>query len=96
MPAVKSVVHINRTPYDVFAFVSDYEHDPQMAIRSLRNDLPEPRTHGRRATGTGKIQGIWAAVGNAHRGNGVRAGHENCLAVDFWSNAGRLVPLGRA
>ena len=28
MPTIESTIHINRTPHDVFAFVSDYERDP--------------------------------------------------------------------
>jgi hypothetical protein len=29
MPTVESTIHINRTPRDVFDFVSDYERDPK-------------------------------------------------------------------
>jgi hypothetical protein len=29
MPAVESAIHINRTPKDTFAFISDYERDPR-------------------------------------------------------------------
>ena len=46
MPAVESVIHINRTPHDVFAFVSDYERDPRWRSEVLEMTYPSPGSMG--------------------------------------------------
>jgi len=80
MPAVESTIYINRTPHDIFAFVSDYERDPRWRSKVLEMTY----------------QDLWALAGDAHRGNGVRTGRQNRLAVDFRSDPCHLVSLCHA
>ena len=49
MPAVEWTVHINRTPRDVFAFVSDYGRDPtwRSEVMSMTYQNPGPTGVGR-------------------------------------------------
>jgi hypothetical protein len=59
MPAVESIVHINRTPQDVFAFVSDYEHDPRWRseVVEMTYQNPGPIGMGRLALEKSKVFG---------------------------------------
>jgi hypothetical protein len=47
---VESTVHINRTPQDVFAFVSDYERDPKW-----RSEVVEMTYQSPGPTGLGRL-----------------------------------------
>lgn len=51
MPTIASTVHINRTPHDVFAFVSDYARDPmwRSEVVEMTFQSPGPTGIGRRA-----------------------------------------------
>jgi hypothetical protein len=59
MPAVESMIHINRTPHDVFAFVSDYERDPRWRseVVEMNYQNPGPTAIGRLAIETSKVFG---------------------------------------
>ena len=59
MPAVESTVHINRTPRDVFAFVSDYERDPgwRSEVISMTYQNPGPTGIGRLALEKSRVFG---------------------------------------
>ena len=59
MPAVESMVHINRTPHDVFAFVSDYERDPRWRseVLEMTYQNPGPIGMGRLALEKSKVFG---------------------------------------
>ena len=50
MPDVESSVHINRSPSDVFAFVSDYERDPRW-----RSEVVEMAYQSKGPTGIGRL-----------------------------------------
>ena len=50
MPTVECTVHINRTPRDVFAFVSDYERDPRW-----RSEVVEMTYQSLGPTGMGRL-----------------------------------------
>jgi hypothetical protein len=49
MPTVESTIHINRPPRDVFAFVSDYQHDPRW-----RSEVVEMTYQGAGPNGLGR------------------------------------------
>ena len=59
MPAVESTIHINRTPHDVFAFVSDYELDPRWRseVVEMTYQSPGPTGIGRLAIEKSKVFG---------------------------------------
>ena len=59
MPSVESTVHINRTPSDVFAFVSDYERDPRWRseVVEMSYQNPGPNGIGRLALEKSKVFG---------------------------------------
>ena len=59
MPAVESTIHINRTPSDVFAFVSDYERDPtwRSEVVEMSYQNPGPIGIGRLALEKSKVFG---------------------------------------
>ena len=59
MPAVESTIHINRTPHDVFAFVSDYERDPRWRseVVEMTYQSPGPTGIGRQALEKSKVFG---------------------------------------
>ena len=42
MTVVESIIHINRTPHDVFAFVSDYERDPRWRSEVVEMSYKNP------------------------------------------------------
>ncbi len=59
MPTVESTVNINRTPRDVFAFVSDYERDPRWRseVVEMTYQSPGPTGIGRLALEKSKVFG---------------------------------------
>ena len=59
MPAVESTVHIDCTPRDVFAFVSDYERDPtwRSEVISMAYQNPGPTGIGRLALEKSRVFG---------------------------------------
>ncbi len=61
MPAVESTIHINRTPQDIFAFVSDYERDPswRSEVVEMSYQSPGPTGIGRLALEKSKVFGRW-------------------------------------
>jgi hypothetical protein len=61
MPAVESTIHINRTPQDIFAFVSDYERDPRWRseVVEMSYQSPGPTDIGRLALEKSKVFGRW-------------------------------------
>lgn len=50
MPSIESMIHINRTPHEVFGFVSDYERDPEWRsdVVEITFQDPGPTRTGRR------------------------------------------------
>jgi hypothetical protein len=46
MPAVETTIYINRTPHDVFAFVSDYERDPRWRSEVVEMNYQSPGPTG--------------------------------------------------
>ena len=61
MPVVESIVHINRTPRDVFAFVSDYGRDPtwRSEVISMTYQNAGPTGIGRLALEKSRVFGRW-------------------------------------
>ena len=61
MPAVESTIHINRTPQDTFAFVSDYERDPswRSEVVEMSYQSPGPTGIGRLAREKSRVFGRW-------------------------------------
>jgi len=61
LPAVESTIHINRTPQDIFAFVSDYERDPswRSEVVEMSYQSPGPTGIGRLALEKSKVFGRW-------------------------------------
>ena len=61
MPAVESTIYINRTPQDIFAFVSDYERDPRWRseVVEMSYQSPGPTGIGRLALEKSKVFGRW-------------------------------------
>jgi hypothetical protein len=59
MPAVESTIHINRTPQDTFAFISDYERDPtwRSEVVEMRCQSLGPTSIGRLALEKSKVFG---------------------------------------
>ena len=59
MPIVESTVHINCTPRDVFAFVSDYGRDPtwRSEVISMTYQTPGPTGVGRLALEKSRVFG---------------------------------------
>ena len=59
MPAVEFTAHINRTPPDVFAFVSDYECDPRWRseVIEMTYQSPGPTGIGRLALEKSRVFG---------------------------------------
>ena len=57
--AVESTIDINRTPHDVFAFVSDYERDPlwRSEVVEMTYQTPGPTRIGRRVLEKSKVFG---------------------------------------
>src|ERR1051325_2373466 len=61
MQAVESTIHINRTPQDTFAFISDYEGDPRWRseVVEMGYQSPGPTGIGRLALEKSKVFGRW-------------------------------------
>ena len=61
MPTVESTIHINRTPQEIFAFVSDYERDPRWRseVVEMSYQSPGPTDIGRLALEKSKVFGRW-------------------------------------
>jgi hypothetical protein len=59
MTVVESIIHINRTPHGVFAFVSDYERDPRWRseVLEMTYQSPGPMGMGRLALEKSKVFG---------------------------------------
>src|ERR1041384_7097583 len=61
MPAVEATIHLNCTPQDTFAFVSDYERDPswRSEVVEMSYTSPGPTRIGRLALEKSRVFGRW-------------------------------------
>jgi hypothetical protein len=61
MPTVESTIHINCTPQDTFAFISDYERDPRWRseVVEMSYQSPGPTGIGRLALEKSRVFGSW-------------------------------------
>ena len=61
MPVVESTIYINRTPQDIFAFISDYERDPRWRseVIAMSYQSPGPTGIGRLALEQSRVFGRW-------------------------------------
>lgn len=59
MPVVESTIHINRSPQDTFAFISDYERDPswRSEVVEMIYQSPGPNGVGRLALEKSRVFG---------------------------------------